>query len=88
MSRQKTEAVLREYAEEMRRNLNLRLFCEAGQNISLWETVLQPRELLWVEEVVLTGIAYPEEKKDKTGNRFKGIKELFRRIKQFFSKLF
>lgn len=88
MSRQETEAVLKEYAKEMQGNLNLRLFCEAGQNISLWETVLQPPGLLWVEEVVLTDITYPEEKKSKTGNIFKGIKKLFRRIKQFISKLF
>lgn len=88
MSRQEIETVLREYAKEMRENLNLRLFCGAGQNISLWETILQPAEILWVEEVILTEIAYPMEKKDRTGSIFKGIKELFRRIKQFILRLF
>lgn len=88
MNRQETEAVLKEYAGELRENLNLRLFCETGQNISLWETILQPREVLWVEEVVLMGITYPEERKNKTGNKFKGIRKLFRRIQQWISKIF
>lgn len=88
MSRQETEAVLREYTEEMRENLNLRLFCEAGQNVSTCETTFRSPEILWVEDVILTGIAYPEEKKRKTGNRFKGIRELFRRMKKILSKIF
>lgn len=88
MSRQETEGILREYAKEMRDNLNLRLLCETKQNISLWETIFRTQEILWVEDVVLTEITYPEEKKDKTGNRFKGIREWFRRIKKFILNLF
>ncbi|MBD5541433.1 MAG: hypothetical protein HDR00_09650 [Lachnospiraceae bacterium] len=88
MSRQETEAIIAEYVKEMQENLNLRLLCETEQDISLWETVLWPPKLLWVEEAVLTGITYPEEKKDGRGSRFKGIMEWFRRIIKYVSKIF
>lgn len=82
----KTEEVLKEYAKEMQENLNLRLFCESECDISLWESVLPPGKVLWVEEVVFTGVTYPE--KNRTGKRFKGIRELFRKIKNIILKIF
>lgn len=82
----KTEEVLKEYAKEMQENLNLRLFCESGRDISLWESVLPSGEVLWVEEVVFTGVTYPE--KNRTGKRFKWIRELFRKIKNIILKIF
>lgn len=84
--RMETEAVLKEYAKEMQENLNLCLFCESGRDISLWESVLPSGEVLWVEEVVFTGVTYPE--KNRTGKRFKGIRELFRKIKNIILKIF
>lgn len=84
--RMETEEVLKEYAKEIRENLNLRLFCESECNISLWESVLPPGEILWVEEVVFAGVTYPE--KNRPGKRFKGIRELFRKIKNIILKIF
>lgn len=88
MSRQETEDALRDYTAALRGNLNFRLFCETKQNISLWETILPRQEILWVEDVVLVGISYPEEKKGKKGNRCRRIREWFRRIKELITNLF
>lgn len=79
------ETVLKEYAKEMQENLNLRLFCESGCDISLWETILPPGEVLWVEEVVFTGVTYPG--KNRPGKRFKGIRELFWKISNMIKNI-
>lgn len=84
--REKTEDALREYAREIQENLNLRLFCEEEQNLSFREAAILPCRILWVEDVVFTGVTYQEEK--RTGNRFKGIRELFQRIKKILLNLF
>lgn len=84
--RKKTEDALRKYAREIQENLNLRLLCEEEQNLSFREAAILPRRILWVEDVVFTGVTYPEKK--RTGNRFKGIRELFRRIKKILLNLF
>lgn len=88
MSRQETEDALRDYTAALRENLNFRLFCEAKQDISLWETILPRQEILWVEDVVLVGISYPKEKKGKKGNGCRRIREWFRRIKELITNLF
>lgn len=84
--RMETKEALKEYAKEIRENLNLRLFCESGCDISLWEMILPPGEVLWVEEVVFTGVTYPG--KNRPGKRFKGIRKLFRKIKNIILKIF
>lgn len=84
--RAEMEAVFRKYAEEMREDLNFRLFCEEEQRVSFGETLIPSPKILWVEDVIMTDITYPEKR--KTGSRFKGIRELFRRIKKIFSNLF
>lgn len=45
------------YAVELRKNLNIRLFCEIEEESSIQEQVL------WIEDITLTEVVYPEKKR-------------------------
>lgn len=45
------------YAVELREDFNIRLFCETEEENSMQEQVL------WIEDITLTEVVYPEKKR-------------------------
>ena len=45
------------YAVELREDFNIRLFCETEEESSIQEQVL------WIEDITLTEVVYPEKKR-------------------------
>lgn len=79
--RRKTENCLRFYEKTLLEEMNLRLICGMETKDSGWEQVL------WVEEVVLTDICYPDSRKSFR-DQCKGIGAgIVKAGNNFFSKL-
>lgn len=79
--RRKTENCLRFYEKKLLEEMNLRLICGMVTKDSGWEQVL------WVEEVVLTDICYPDSRKS-FWDQCKGIGAgIVKAGNNFFSKL-
>ncbi len=55
--REKIRKCLDLYAVELREDLNIRLFCETEEESSIQEQVL------WIEDITLTEVVYPEKKR-------------------------
>lgn len=48
------------YAVELKEDFNIRLFCETEEESSIQEQVL------WIEDITLTEVVYPEKKRQFT----------------------
>lgn len=55
--REKIRKCLDLYAVELREDFNIRLFCETEEESSMQEQVL------WIEDITLTEVVYPEKKR-------------------------
>ena len=55
--REKIRKCLDLYAVDLREDFNIRLFCETEEESSMQEQVL------WIEDITLTEVVYPEKKR-------------------------